>query len=145
MTILNPKHAVYVGSFDPVTLGHVDIILRGAGIFEKLTVGIGINPEKMPLFSPEERLNLMQDVFADHQNVEVKTFSGLTVRFVRECQAKVMLRGMQHLDRHRDRVHDVPRQSRPCAGVGNRVPHVQRKIHAHFQHAHQANRPDGRR
>ncbi len=96
-TPLNPKHAVYVGSFDPVTLGHVDIVHRGAKIFEKLTVGIGINPEKTPLFSPEERLAMMQDIFADHNHIEVKTFSGLTVRFVRECGAKVMLRGIRTL------------------------------------------------
>ena len=95
--ILDPKHAVYVGSFDPVTLGHVDIIVRGASIFDKLTIGIGINPEKTPLFTPEERLSLMRDVFSNHKNIEVKTFSGLTVRFVRECGAKVMLRGMRTL------------------------------------------------
>ena len=94
---LDPKHAVYVGSFDPVTLGHVDIIHRGANIFSKLTVGIGINPEKTPLFTPEERLELMREVFSDHNNIEVTTFTGLTVRFVRECGAKVMLRGMRTL------------------------------------------------
>jgi pantetheine-phosphate adenylyltransferase len=94
---LNPKHAVYVGSFDPVTLGHVDIIVRGASIFDKLTIGIGINPEKTPLFTPEERLSLMRDVFSDHDNIEVQTFTGLTVKFVRECGAKVMLRGMRTL------------------------------------------------
>jgi pantetheine-phosphate adenylyltransferase len=97
MANLDPKHAVYVGSFDPVTLGHVDIIRRGASIFDKLTVGIGINPEKMPLFEPEERLDLIRQVFADHNNIEVTTFSGLAVRFVQECGAKVMLRGMRTL------------------------------------------------
>lgn len=96
-TKLDPKHAVYVGSFDPVTLGHVDIIHRGAGIFDKLTVGIGVNPEKTPLFTPEERLNLMREIFADYANVEVTTFTGLTVRFVKECGAKVMLRGIRTL------------------------------------------------
>jgi pantetheine-phosphate adenylyltransferase len=94
---LNPKHAVYVGSFDPVTLGHVDIIVRGACIFDALTIGIGINPEKTPLFTPEERLGLMRDVFSAHKNIQVKTFSGLTVKFVRECGAKVMLRGLRTL------------------------------------------------
>ena len=97
MTTLNPKHAVYVGSFDPVTLGHMDIIVRGASIFDSLTIGIGINPEKTPLFTPEERLVLMRDVFAGHKNITVKTFTGLTVKFVRECGAKVMLRGMRTL------------------------------------------------
>lgn len=97
MPALDSKHAVYVGSFDPVTLGHVDIIHRGASIFGKLTVGIGINPDKTPLFTPDERLALIQEVFSDHQNIEVKTFRGLTVRFVQECGAKVMLRGMRTL------------------------------------------------
>ena len=97
MAVLNPRHAVYVGSFDPVTLGHVDIIKRGADIFDRLTVGIGINPEKTPLFSPEERLDLLRQVFHQHANVEVRTFTGLAVRFVRDCGAKVMLRGMRTL------------------------------------------------
>ena len=59
---LSPRHAVYVGSFDPLTLGHVDIIKRGAKVFEKLTVGIGINPDKKSLFSSEERLEMAQRV-----------------------------------------------------------------------------------
>lgn len=61
---LSNRHAVYVGSFDPLTLGHEDIIRRGASLFDKLTVGIGINPDKKPLFSPEERLSLCREVLA---------------------------------------------------------------------------------
>ena len=57
-TPLNVKHAVYVGSFDPMSLGHEDIVRRGAAMYERVTVGIGINPEKRPLFSREERLDL---------------------------------------------------------------------------------------
>jgi pantetheine-phosphate adenylyltransferase len=94
---LSPRHAVYVGSFDPVTLGHEDLIRRGAGIFERLTVGIGINPEKTPLFSPEERVELMRAVFHDAANVEVHSFSGLAVEFVKACGAAVMLRGVRTL------------------------------------------------
>ena len=91
------RHAVYVGSFDPMTLGHRDLISRGARIFERLTVGIGINPEKRPLFTPDERQQLMRRVLAPLPNVEVKTFHGLAVEFVKECGALVMLRGVRTL------------------------------------------------
>src|SRR5437867_2002040 len=97
MTELNPRHAAYVGSFDPLTLGHLDIIRRGANLFEKLTVGIGINPEKAPLLSPEERESMVRQVLAPFRNVEVKCFEGLTVNFVRSCGAAVMLRGLRTL------------------------------------------------
>lgn len=97
MPSLNPRHAVYVGSFDPPTLGHHDIIRRGAGIFERLTVGVGINPDKRPLFSPEERVTLLRQVCAPFPNVEVTSFEGLAVRFIRERGAAVMLRGVRTL------------------------------------------------
>ncbi len=94
---LSPRHAVYVGSFDPLTLGHEDIIRRGAKLYDKLTVGIGINPDKSPLFSPEERLRLCRQVLSPIPNVEVKCFEGLAVEFVKQCGAQVMLRGMRTL------------------------------------------------
>lgn len=94
---LSSHHAVYVGSFDPLTLGHVDIIRRGAAIFDRITVGIGINPDKRPLFSPEERLSLAQTVLCPLQNVEVRCFEGLTVEFIRQCKASVLLRGVRTL------------------------------------------------
>ena len=94
---LDPRHAAYVGSFDPLTLGHQDIIRRGARVFEKVTVGIGINPEKRPLFSPQERLALTQQIVAPLNNVDVVCFEGLAVDFVRSRGAAVMLRGMRTL------------------------------------------------
>jgi pantetheine-phosphate adenylyltransferase len=94
---LNSRHAVYVGSFDPMTLGHADIVRRGAHIFERLTVGIGINPEKKPLFSSEERVDLAKTVLASYANVNVDCFVGLAVDFVRRCGAAVMLRGVRTL------------------------------------------------
>src|SRR5579872_3451042 len=94
---LDPRHAAYVGSFDPMTLGHEDIIRRGAEIFDRITVGIGINPEKKPLFSSEERLALAQRVLAPYRGVSVECFSGLAVDFVRRCGAAVMLRGVRTL------------------------------------------------
>lgn len=94
---LNPRHAVYAGSFDPVSLGHQDIITRGARVFERLTVGVGINPEKSPLFTPQERMDLLQRVLKPFPNVEVACFEGLAVNFVRRCGAAVMLRGLRTL------------------------------------------------
>lgn len=94
---LSSAHAVYVGSFDPLTLGHEDIIRRGARIFDQLTVGIGINPDKHPLFTPDERLELARQVLAPLTNVRVATFQGLAVEFLRGCGARVMLRGVRTL------------------------------------------------
>lgn len=94
---LDPRHAVYVGSFDPLTLGHHDIITRGSRIFSKLTVGIGINPEKKPLFSPDERLSIITELVTGLHNVEVVCFEGLAVGFTRKCGAAVMLRGIRTL------------------------------------------------
>ncbi|MBC8116782.1 MAG: pantetheine-phosphate adenylyltransferase [Candidatus Saccharimonas sp.] len=94
---LSSHHAVYVGSFDPLTLGHVDIIRRAATIFDRLTVGIGINPDKRPLFSPDERLALTLQALKPFKNVEVRCFEGLTVEFIRQCGARVLVRGVRTL------------------------------------------------
>jgi pantetheine-phosphate adenylyltransferase len=94
---LNPRHAVYAGSFDPVSLGHRDIISRAARIFERLTVGVGINPDKRPLFTPQERVDLLKAVLRPFPNVEVMSFEGLAVDFLRRCNAAVMLRGLRTL------------------------------------------------
>jgi len=89
--------AVYTGSFDPVTLGHLNVIQRASRLVDRLIVGIGVNVEKTPLFTPEERVELTRHVLAPFKNVEVKTFSGLAVQFVRECGARVMIRGVRPL------------------------------------------------
>ena len=97
MTTQIRSHAVYCGSFDPLTLGHLDIIQRGAGLFERLTVGIGINPDKQPLFEPERRVELTRLAVADQSNVEVQSFQGLTVDFATAVGAGVLLRGVRSL------------------------------------------------
>ncbi len=94
---LPPRIAVYAGSFDPLTLGHLDIIERGARIFHRLVVGIGINPDKDALFTVEERLKLITSSVADYDNVTVESFEGLTVNFAERCGAVVMLRGVRTL------------------------------------------------
>ena len=93
----NARIAVYTGSFDPITLGHVNLIQRSSRLVDELVVGIGINVEKMPLFDPEERLELVKRVTSDMPNITVKIFSGLAVDFVRECGARVMIRGVRPL------------------------------------------------
>jgi pantetheine-phosphate adenylyltransferase len=87
--------AVYTGTFDPVHFGHLDIIIRGSAIFEHLVVGVGINPDKSPFFTQEERVELVRKVIAQYPNVSVRSFPGLTVNFVREMGARVLLRGLR--------------------------------------------------
>jgi pantetheine-phosphate adenylyltransferase len=89
--------AVYTGSFDPVTLGHVNVIERAARLFDKLIVGIGINVEKKALFTPEERVELIRKVMSHVPNVDVQTFDGLAVSFVHQCESRVMVRGVRPL------------------------------------------------
>jgi pantetheine-phosphate adenylyltransferase len=87
--------AVYPGSFDPVTYGHIDIIKRASLLFDKIIVGVLKNSTKSPLFSVEERVNILSRVVEDIPNVEVVAFSGLTVDFARACNAKVIVRGLR--------------------------------------------------
>jgi len=89
--------AVYTGSFDPITLGHLDVIERAARIFDGLVVGVGINPDKQPLFSLEERVELVHASVGRLPNVRVELFSGLSVAFVRAQRAHVLLRGVRSL------------------------------------------------
>jgi len=94
---LSPRVAVYTGTFDPVHLGHSDVIDRCSRLFEKLIIGVGINPEKDALFTIDERVELIQGVIGQYDNVEVKKFEGLSVRFVRESGARIMVRGLRTL------------------------------------------------
>ncbi|MBX3417521.1 MAG: pantetheine-phosphate adenylyltransferase [Pirellulaceae bacterium] len=89
--------AVYTGSFDPITLGHLNVIQRSSILVDRLVVGIGDNQDKRPLFVPEERMELIKRVTKDLQNIEVKIFSGLAVNFVKDCGASVMIRGVRPL------------------------------------------------
>ena len=91
------RTAVYTGSFDPITLGHLNVIERSSKLFDKLIVGIGINVEKQSLFTPNERVKLVCDVTAEFDNVEVKTFDGLAVEFVRSMNSRIMVRGVRPL------------------------------------------------
>ena len=87
--------AVYPGSFDPVTLGHIDIIQRTAKMFDKVVIGVLRNRSKSPLFTAEERVELLKQVTADIPNVEVQSFQGLLIDFVRQNHANVIVRGLR--------------------------------------------------
>ena len=89
--------AVYTGSFDPITLGHLNVMERGSRLVDTLIVGIGINAGKEPMFTPEERVDLVRRSTARLGNIEVRQFTGLAVDFVRACGAHVMLRGVRPL------------------------------------------------
>lgn len=89
------KTAVYPGSFDPVTLGHLDIIERSARMSDQLIIGVLNNNSKTPLFSVQERVNMLKEITKDLGNVEVKAFAGLLIDFVRANQADVVVRGLR--------------------------------------------------
>jgi pantetheine-phosphate adenylyltransferase len=95
--ILSPRVAVYTGTFDPVHHGHLDIIERGSRLFDKLIVGVGINPDKQTMFTIHERVEHIRAVTAQWDNVEVEDFDGLAVKFVRKKQARIMIRGLRTL------------------------------------------------
>jgi pantetheine-phosphate adenylyltransferase len=87
--------AIYPGSFDPLTNGHVDIIQRGSRLFDRIVVGILLNIEKSPLFTVPERVDIAREVFAGNPNVEVDTFDGLLVDYARRKRASVIVRGLR--------------------------------------------------
>src|SRR5258706_12703682 len=89
--------AVFPGSFDPLTNGHVDIIERGTHLFEKIIVAILVNAEKSPLFSTQERVEIVRETFRGRPNVEVDTFDGLLVDYVERRKANVIVRGVRAL------------------------------------------------
>ena len=89
------KKAIYPGSFDPVTLGHLDVIERASKLFDHLIIGVLNNSAKTPLFSVEERVNMIKEATKDLPNVEVKRFGGLTVDFAKECGANAVVRGLR--------------------------------------------------
>jgi pantetheine-phosphate adenylyltransferase len=89
--------AVYTGTFDPITLGHLNVIQRGARLFDSLLVGVGVNTKKEPLFTTDERVDFVRRVCRPMSNVEIRTFNGLAVEFVRQCGSCLMIRGVRPL------------------------------------------------
>ena len=95
MSASHPRIAVCPGSFDPLTMGHVDIIERAARLYDRVIVAVLVNADKKPLFSFEDRVAIVGEVFAARANVEVDTFQGLLVDYARQRQASVIVRGLR--------------------------------------------------
>jgi pantetheine-phosphate adenylyltransferase len=91
----NGRLAVFPGSFDPLTNGHVDIILRSTHLFERVLVAVLVNAEKKPLFTPDERVSIVREVFREYSNVDVDTFDGLLVEYARTRRASAIVRGLR--------------------------------------------------
>ena len=87
--------AIYPGSFDPITNGHLDVAIRAAKLFEKLIIGVYDSPDKRLLFTTEERVELVRQAIVNLPNVEVKSFTGLTIDFAKKAKAKAMVRGLR--------------------------------------------------
>lgn len=90
------KRAVFPGSFDPITLGHSDIINRGLHLFDEIIIAIGINADKKYMFELEERVSFIENLFKDEPKVKVMTYSGLTVDFCKKQKANFILRGLRN-------------------------------------------------
>ncbi|MCK0131848.1 pantetheine-phosphate adenylyltransferase [Flavobacteriaceae bacterium F08102] len=90
------RRAIFPGSFDPLTLGHYDIIKRGVEFFDEIVVAIGINAEKKYMFSLEDRKRFIEEAFANEPKVVVKTYTGMTIDFCKEIKAKFILRGLRN-------------------------------------------------
>ena len=93
---MNPKKAVFAGTFDPITLGHVDIIKRSLPLFDFIIVAIGVNSKKQTLFSLEKRLEWVKNIFANEPKVIVEHYSDLTVSYCRSVGAQYILRGLRN-------------------------------------------------
>jgi pantetheine-phosphate adenylyltransferase len=89
------KIAVFPGSFDPITIGHEDIVKRAAELFDEIIVAIGINTQKKYLFDLETRINWINKVFENYKNVKVQSYNGLTINFCKEINAKFIIRGIR--------------------------------------------------
>jgi len=96
MTKHPTRLAMFPGTFDPITNGHLDVIRRGAALFDRLVVAVGDNPEKVALLDQKTRAEIIGRIVADMSNVRVETFTGLTVDFVRRCGADIILRGIRN-------------------------------------------------
>jgi pantetheine-phosphate adenylyltransferase len=88
---------LFPGTFDPVTLGHVDIINRALPVFDKIVVGIGLNAAKAPMFSPEQRMNWIREIYKDEERVEGAVYEGLTIDFCKKIGARFILRGIRYV------------------------------------------------
>lgn len=92
-----PRICLFPGTFDPVTLGHVDIINRALPLFDKIVVGIGLNAAKVPMFSAEQRQQWIREIYKDEERVEGAIYEGLTINYCRKIGAHFILRGIRYV------------------------------------------------
>ena len=90
------KKAVFPGSFDPITLGHVDLIYRGLEIFDEIIIAIGVNADKKQLFSLEDKIQQIKNTFINEQKIKVASYKGLTIDFCKSVNSKYILRGLRN-------------------------------------------------
>ncbi len=88
---------LFPGTFDPITLGHVDVIKRSVSLFDKLIIAIGINSQKAPMFTIEQRIAWIEEIFKDYPQISVTSYSGLTINFCKEVGAQYMIRGIRYI------------------------------------------------
>lgn len=90
------KRAVFPGSFDPITLGHLDIIQRSTHLFDEIIIGVGTNSEKKYMFSLDKRIGFVKDTFAEYKSISVTKYKGLTIEFCKKVQADFIIRGLRN-------------------------------------------------
>ena len=88
---------VFPGTFDPITLGHVDVIKRSVSLFNKLIIAIGVNSQKAPMFSIEQRIAWIEDIFKDYPQITAASYEGLTINYCKEVGAQYMIRGIRYI------------------------------------------------
>jgi len=88
---------LFPGTFDPITMGHVDVIKRSVSLFDKLVIAIGVNTSKTPMFSVEQRIAWIKEIFKDYPQIEVTSYKGLTINYCREIGAQYMMRGIRYI------------------------------------------------
>ena len=116
MSTAKQRLAIFPGTFDPITNGHVDVVQRGAKLFDRLIIAVGDNPEKASLLPQAQRAQIIQQIISDLPNVSVEMFSGLTVDFAKQCGADVILRGIRNsTDLHFE--YQVAVTNRVVAGI----------------------------
>lgn len=93
---MSQRIAVFAGTFDPITNGHIDVVNRSLNLFDKIIIAIGENTKKQTLYSPEKRLGWIQQIYANEPRIEARSYSGLTVDFCRSAGAKYILRGLRN-------------------------------------------------
>ena len=95
VNIFQMKIAIFPGSFDPITIGHVDIVKRSIPLFDKIIIAIGVNTQKKYLFTLEQRMKWIQEVFKDYPTIEINHYTGLTINYCKERNANYLLRGIR--------------------------------------------------